>query len=77
VFEGVAFRACAEDPALDEDCLHEGNDGEGDVEEDVGSAWIGWWNVLVVDHARRVNFWRTTTGEGESREYPSYQGPSE
>jgi hypothetical protein len=38
VFEGVAFCARAKDPALDKDCLHEGNDGEGDMNENVGSA---------------------------------------
>jgi hypothetical protein len=35
MFEAVAFRTHAKDAALDKDKLREGNDGEGDVNEDV------------------------------------------
>jgi hypothetical protein len=47
VFEAVALGTRAKDAALDEDKLREGKDGEGDVDEDVGSAWIALWEVLV------------------------------
>jgi hypothetical protein len=47
VFEGVALGTRAKDAALDEDELREREDGEGDVDEDVGSACIALGEVLV------------------------------
>ena len=41
------------DPAFDKDCLHEGSDSEADVDEDVGSAWMGLWDVLIVGGGQR------------------------
>jgi hypothetical protein len=84
MFESVAFGTHAKNAAFDKDKLPEGKDGEGDVNEYVGSVRTALWRAPIVRwavdgwvRAWRGSVWRAVTGEGDSSEHPSYHRPNE